>query len=132
MLQTYRKRGTAEGHFGQWQSTLSPMLSSANRRKATYRGQAPEKRTSPRDAMACNEVLLLLSALAYGLVHGLRCLLQVATGRGWSLQRVRERVLEVGARLLRGKRRATFVIPRGASELQALLWSQLAAIPPPG
>lgn len=132
LLQTYRKRGTAEGHFGQWMSTLSPMLSSANRSKATYRGQVPEKRTAPRDAMACNEVLLLLSALAYGLVHGLRCLLQAATGRGWSLQRVRERALKVGARLLRGKRRATFVIPRGAAELQALLWSQLAAIPPPG
>ena len=64
--------------------------------------------------------------------YGLRCLLQVATGRGWSLQRVRERALKVGARLLRGKRRATFVIPRGAADLQALLWAQLAAIPPPG
>lgn len=131
LLATYRKRGTAEARFGQWLSTLEPMLSSTVRPKATYRGKAPERKSPSRNPMACNEAQLLLSALSYGLMHGLRCLAERATKIGWSLTRLRERALKVGARLLRGKRRATFVIPHGAAELQRLLWGQLQAIPPP-
>jgi len=131
LLATYRQRGTAEGRFGEWLSTVTPMLSSTTRRKSTYRGAEPAKRTKPRDPFACNEVLLLLSALAYNLVHAVRVLLERATGRGWGLMRVRERALKVAARLVRGGRRLTFVLPRSAARVHQLLWAELAALPPP-
>jgi hypothetical protein len=128
VLDCYRQRGTAEGRFGEWKTTIQPMLSSTNRPKRHYRGEAPKKQTPGRDAFACNEALLLLSALAYNLVHVVRCCAERATRRGWSLQRVRERVLKVAARLVRGGRRLTFVLPRSAADLQAAVWGQLRAI----
>jgi hypothetical protein len=128
VLNCYRQRGTAEGRFGEWKTTIQPMLSSTNRPKKHYRGEAPKKQTPGRDAFACNEALLLLSALAYGLVHVIRCCVERVTQRGWSLQRVRERLLKVAARLVRGSRRLTFVLPRSAAELQAAVWGQLHAI----
>lgn len=131
LLAKYRQRGTAEGRFGEWLSTVTPTLSSTMRRKSTYRGIEPKRRTASRDSFACNEVLLLLSALAYGLVHALRSLLEKSTGRGWSLMRVRERVLKVAARLLLGGRRLTFVLPRNADAVR-ILWTELQAMPPPG
>lgn len=134
LLAAYRQRGTGEGRFGEWNAALPTHLSSTNRRKSHYRGAEPdpERRVEPRDPFACNDVLLLISALAYGLVHVLRGLIERATQRGWSLRRVVERVLKVGARLARGGRRATFVLSSAAADLHALVWQQLAAIPPPG
>lgn len=130
VLDHYRQRGTAEGRFGEWKTTIGPMLSSTNRPKKHYRGEAPKKKTPGRDPFACNEALLLLSALADNLVHVIRCCVERATQRGWSLQRVRERVLKVAARLVRGGRRLTFVLPRSAADLQAAIWGQLRAIEP--
>ena len=130
VLDCYRQRGTAEGRFGEWKTTIQPMLSSTNRPKKHYRGEAPKKKTPGRDPFACNEALLLLSALAYNLVHVIRCCVERATQRGWSLQRVRERVLKVAARLVRGGRRLTFILPRSAADLQAAVWGQLRAIEP--
>ncbi len=133
LLAAYRQRGTGEGRFGEWNSAIPTHLSSTNRRKSHYRGAEPDpdKRAKPRDPFACNDVRLLISALAYGLVHVLRTLIERATRRGWSLRRVVERVLKVGARLVRGGRRATFVLSNPAADLQALLWQQLSVIPPP-
>jgi hypothetical protein len=128
VLDCYRQRGTAEGRFGEWKTTIHPMLSSTNRPKKHYRGEAPKKQTPGRDAFACNEALLLLSALAYNLVHVIRCCVERVTQRGWSLQRVRERLLKVAARLVRGGRRLTFVLPRSAAKLQAAVWGELHAI----
>ena len=88
------------------------------------------ERTPARDAFACNDALLLLSALAYGLMHGLRVMAERATQRGWSLQRLREQLLKVAARLRRGGRRLTFVLPRAAARLQGLVWRQLDALGP--
>ncbi len=131
LLADYRQRGTGESRFGEWMSTVPPSLASTNRTKSHYRGQEPQKRTEPRDAFACNEAQLLLSALAYGLIHVVRGLAQRATRRGWSLQRTAERLLKVAARLVRSGRRLTFVLSRSAAELHALVWAELAAIPPP-
>ena len=130
LLATYRRRGLAESCFGEWKTTVSPMLSSTNRQKSTYRGVEPSERTPARDAFACNDALLLLSALAYGLMHGLRVMAERATQRGWSLQRLREQLLKVAARLRRGGRRLTFVLPRAAARLQGLVWRQLDALGP--
>lgn len=131
LLAVYRQRGTAEGRFGEWLSTVTPTLSSTTRRKSHYRGAEPERRTKSRDPFACNDALLLLSALAYNLVHAARTLLEAATGRGWGLMRVRERLLKTAARLVRGKRRLTFVLPTSAGHVHRLLWAEIAGLPPP-
>ena len=49
-----------------------------------------------------------------------------ATGEGWSLQRFRERLLKVAARVLLHGRRVTVVIAQGAAPLWRSLWEQLA------
>jgi hypothetical protein len=131
LLAAYRQRGTAEGRFGEWMSTVPPSLSSTTRRKKTYRGRRPATTTHPRDPYACNDAQLLVSALAYSLIHVVRCLLNAAGDERWGLRRVFERVLKAGARLRRGQRRITFVLNRAAADLHALVWKQLAAIPPP-
>jgi Transposase DDE domain group 1 len=111
LLELYRQRGTAEGHFGELMSVLEPALSSARRSKSHYRGEEPKRRYQSQDPFAANEVKLLLNALAYNLVHVARCLLEDATGQGWSLSRLLERVLRVPARVLLHARKAMIVIP---------------------
>jgi hypothetical protein len=130
LLACYRQRGTAEGHFGEWMSTVPPSLGSTQRPKSTYRGAAPEERSPSRDAMACNDAALLLSAMAYGLVHVIRMLAQAATERGWGLRPVRERVLKVAARVLLHARRATFVVPAAVAGLWSGVWRALDALGP--
>ncbi|QRK05488.1 IS1380 family transposase [Archangium violaceum] len=83
LLEHYRQRGTAEGHFGELMDVLAPALSSARRPKSKYRGQPPVQRAVSIDAFANNEVRLLLNALAYNLVHAARVLMEQATGEGW-------------------------------------------------
>jgi len=121
LLELYRERGTAEGYFGDFKSALAPALSSTRRRKSHYRGQIPSQRTDSVDPFAMNEVRLLLNALAYSLMHGVRRLLATQTRRGWRLQSVREHVLKTPARVLKHARRLTVVISRSA----APLWRQL-------
>ena len=43
LLETYRERGTAEGHFGELMSVLHPALSSVARPKTHYQGKTPKK-----------------------------------------------------------------------------------------
>ena len=110
LLTHYRQRGTAEGHFGELMDVLAPALSSAKRPKSNYQGQPPVRRSVSIDAFANNEVRLLLNALAYNLVHAARVLLEQATGEGWGLLRVRERVLKVAAWVLVHAKRVVLVI----------------------
>lgn len=126
LLELYRERGTAEGYYGELKSVLDPALSSSPRQKSHYRGEVPEKRTAAGDAFAQNEVILLLNALAYNLVHAARVLMESASGEGWSLMRLRERVLRVAARVLVHGRRATLVIGKASAKLWHALWSRLA------
>jgi hypothetical protein len=125
LLELYRERGTAEGYYGELKSVLDPALSSSPRQKSHYRGEVPEKRTAPGDAFAQNEVILLLNALAYNVAHATRVLMEAASGEGWSLMRLRERVLRVAARILVHGRRATLVIGKAPAKLWHALWSQL-------
>ena len=55
------------------------------------------------------QTLLSLRLLAYQLMHVLRCLLERATKTGWSLRRLRERILKSAARV-QGKARELVVI----------------------
>jgi hypothetical protein len=128
LLSHYRERGTAEGHFGELMDVLAPALSSAKRPKSNYRGSPPVRRSVPIDAFANNEVRLLLNALAYNLVHAARVLMEQATGEGWGLLRVRERVLKVAARVLLHARRVVLVIARESACLWQTLWRKLGVL----
>lgn len=123
LLDMYRQRGKAEGHFGELMSVLEPALSSTRRKKSHYRGQEPKRRAVAQEPFAANEVKLLFNALAYNLAHTARCLLEEVTGQGWGLGRFLERVLRVTARVLVHARRAVVVI----NSRSAIHWRQLWA-----
>jgi Transposase DDE domain group 1 len=127
LLEHYRQRGTAEGYMGELMNVLRPALSSAPRPKTHYRGEVPTKRTTSCaiDAFAHNEVILLVNALAYNVAHVARTMVEAATHEGWSLQRVRERVLRVACRVLVHGRRVVLVINDIAASLWSTLWSRL-------
>lgn len=128
LLAMYRKRGTAEGHMGELMDVLDPALSSSPRPKSHYRGKVPEKRFPSGDSFAHNEVLLLLNVLAYNIVHTARVLIEDATQQGWSLRRLRERVLRVAGRILVHERRAVLVIGRSSAALWHAIWSRLTRL----
>jgi len=135
LLELYRERGTAEGHLGELKSVLEPALSSSPRPKNHYRGEEPKKRCGSCDAFAHNETILLLNALSYNIVHVARVLLEQATGRGWSLKRVRERLLKAAARVLVHGRFVTMVLAKAAAKLWQALWKRLSRLklaPAPG
>ena len=91
LLGLYRMRGKAEGHMGELMDVLAPTLSSAARPKSHYRGRRLETdlRAEEPGVRPQNETLLLLNLLAYGVLHAGRCVMQQATGTGWSLRRLR-------------------------------------------
>lgn len=126
LCEEYRQRGTAEGHMGEVMSVLDPALSSSPRPKSHYRGEEPVRRYLSGDSFAINEVILLLNLLAYDVVHATRLTMEKATGEGWSLRRLRERVLRVAARVLVHERRATVAISQAAARLWQVLLLDLA------
>lgn len=128
LLELYRERGTAEGHFGELMNVFRPALSSVPRQKSHYRGEQPARRYPSGDSFAINEVTLLLNALAYNIAHAARVLLASRTHRGWSLQSLRERVLRVPARIVLHARRAVLVITDAAGRLWLSLWAGLASM----
>jgi Transposase DDE domain group 1 len=113
-------------------NVLRPALSSATRPKTHYRGEVPTTRTPSfaMDAFAHNEVILLINALAYNVAHVARTMVEDATHEGWSLQRVRERVLRVACRVLVHGRRVVLVINHVAASLWSTLWSRLRLLRP--
>jgi hypothetical protein len=130
LLDLYRKRGSAEALMGEWMNVIAPALSSARRPKSHYRGAVPEERTESGDPFAINEAILLSSALAYNLAHGLRLLAAEETGEGWSLQRLRDRVLKTAVRVLVHARRATVVVAASSAAIWSKLWHRLARLHP--
>ncbi len=121
LLERYRERGSAEAHMGELMDVLDPALSSAPRGKSHYRENRLAEHGSPIDAFAHNETILLLNILAYEFVHAGRCLMEAATGDGWSLRRFRERVLRAAGRITVSGRRVTMVI----GEAFARYWRRL-------
>lgn len=128
ILEHYRERGTAEGHMGELKDVLAPALSSTNRPKSHWRRRAPQTSTTAIDAFACNEVRLLIALLAYEVMHIARRAMARATGTGWSLRRLRERVLRAGARLTLSGRRMTLVLSSAAAPFWALLWAHITTL----
>jgi len=125
VLEHYRQRGTAEGHMGELKDVLAPALSSTNRPKAHWRGRKPQRAPDAVDAFACNEVRLLISVIAYQLMHIARRAMARVTGTGWSLRRLRERVLRAGARIILSARRVTLALSSSAAPFWALLWPRI-------
>jgi hypothetical protein len=121
LLEEYRERGTAEGHMGELMDVLDPALSSSPRQKSHYRHLLPTALTPAGDSFVINEVVLLLNVLAYNIVHAVRVQTEAATREGWSLRRLRERVLRVAGRVLLHGRRAVLVI----ADPSAALWRVL-------
>ena len=128
VLAHYRERGKAEGHIGELKDVLAPALSSTNRAKTHWRGKKPKSQTPAVDAFACNEVRLLIACLAYQVMHIARRAMAAATGTGWSLRRLRERVLRAGARLALSGRRMTLALSAAAAPFWSALWPRLMAL----
>lgn len=128
VLAHYRERGKAEGHMGELKDVLAPALSSSNRAKSHWRGKKPKSKTQAVDAFACNEVRLLVACLAYQVMHIARRAMARATGTGWSLRRLRERVLRAGARLVISGRRMTLALSSAAAPFWSALWPRLLAL----
>jgi len=125
LLDHYRERGSAENHMGELMDVFDPALSSSPRAKTTYRGRRLATVAPPCDSFAHNETILLLNALAYNVAHVARVFIEAATGEGWSLRRLQERVLRVAARVLIHGRRAILVIGEASAALWRALWSKL-------
>jgi hypothetical protein len=117
LLERYRKRGTAEKDFGDWNQALDVALSSAPRPKAHYRGREVEASYDEPDSFAANEARLLLSLVAANLMHaGAELLARDAAGL-MSRERFRQLLLKVTGRALLGGRRIRFVIDAARAEL---------------
>jgi len=129
LLELYRRRGKAEAHMGEWMSTLNPRLSSTFRFKDHYQGENITKKHKPGDPFAQNEVILLLSALGYSLMHGLRSLMNLKSDKNWSIRKLRERVLRVASRFLLHARQVTLVVTTAAAEYWEVLLEHLGRIP---
>ena len=126
LLEYYRRRGTAEGIFGELMDTLAPALSSAPRTRYATKGKRRIKgEPTGMDAFARNEALLLLHMLAYEILHAGRRVMELATGTGWSLRRFRERGLKVGAHILLHARWVTMVVAQSAAAAWSCLWPGL-------
>jgi hypothetical protein len=128
VLAHYRERGKAEGHMGELKDVLAPALSSTNWPKSHCRGKKLKSTTPAVDAFGFDEVRLLISCLAYQIMHIARRAITKATGTGCSLRRLRERVLRAGARMVISARRMTLALSSAAAPFWAALWPRLMAL----
>ncbi len=128
-LELYRRRGKAEAHMGELVNEVRPALSSSPRPKRRYRGRKVEAGESV-DAFACNDVRLLISMMAYQIVHALRTLMEKAAGVGWSLKRLLDRALRTAARFAVSGRRITMIASESSSHWWTLI-QRLRTLPEP-
>jgi hypothetical protein len=130
VLARYRRRGVAEGHLGELKDVLGLKLSSSPRgpRSVDWRSQLiGPVRPCDDPFFRANDAMLQLCALAYNAMHTLRRLLYLGlplSERGWSLRRLRERVLRVAARVCLHARRVTVVVTEAAARYWRLIWDQ--------
>lgn len=113
ILALYRRRGAAEVYIGEYKRETVPSL------RAVPRGKTPGTVT-----IQDNNVAVLLAGLAYNLVHAVRVAVATATKEGWSLHRVRERVLKVATQVVRHARQVVFRI----ATTKAALWAELSQL----
>ena len=93
--------------------------------KTPLPGRRLPERQSTVDAVARNQVILLLNILADEVVHAGRCLMEAATREEWSLRRFRERGLRAAARAVISGRRVTMTIGEPFADFWQPLWPQL-------
>ena len=117
LLAHYRQRGAAEGYMGELMDVLAPALSSSPRAKTRYRDHVIDNPGSDCGAFGNNEARLVLNALAYNIMHAARVLVENASHQGWSLRRLRERILRAPARILLHGRRAIVVLGQSVARL---------------
>jgi hypothetical protein len=103
VLEHYRRRGTFEDRLGEFKAAVGPHLSSPHFHE--------------------NEVLLLLSLLAYNLAGMLRTELEAEEGACWDLKRLQLTVLKAGGRLTKHARRLVLTLARAVTPF----WQTLAA-----
>jgi hypothetical protein len=117
LLERYRRRGTAEKDFGDWNQALDVALSSASRPKAHYRGREVEAPYDEPDSFAVNEARLLLSLVAANLMQAGAELLARDEAGCMSRERFRQLLLKVTGRALLCGRQIRFVIDAARAEL---------------
>ena len=134
VLAFYRRRGTLEGHLGEFSSVLAPALYCTSRPKSHVRGRPPQKTTEPRDGEAANAATFLLYGLAYNLANAARGILNREAprknGDGWHLVSLRECLLAVAARVVVSARRATVILQEHVAELWTIFWHGLDGLRP--
>lgn len=136
----YSRRGSAEATFGEFKDVLAPKLSSAPRgeRSEDWRSKIHGPvRPCDDPFFRANDARLILCALAANLLHMLRTLLErhAPEAGGWSLRRLRERVLRVAARVTVHSRRVAIVVAQASARYWVALWHEwhhLELPAPPG
>lgn len=116
----YRKRGKAEGHFGEHKNAVGESLPCTARSAAT----------TEASVLARSQALLSLRVIAYELMHLLRAQMERISGEGWSLLRLRERILKVACRVTYHARRVRVDIERRAMSHWNALRSRIRAMEP--
>jgi hypothetical protein len=101
LLEHYRKRGTFEDRFGEFNAVIGGGLS--------------------QESFVANEASLLLKLLAFNLAGMLRAELEDESGAGWDLRRLQQTVLKAGARVAEHGRRIFVDVARAAG----VLWGRL-------
>jgi hypothetical protein len=143
LLAFYRKRGTHEGHLGEFMNALKVALSCSSRAKSVYAGE-PLKRDYParsdEEEFFCNEATLLLYVWAYNLANRVRHQVEKALPQdrgpsaelnpgGWSIKRVQQCILRVAARFMLHSRHVVAIIGEAAAALWNALAPHLARLP---
>jgi hypothetical protein len=105
LLAHYRRRGTFEDRLGELAGAISPRLSSP--------------------AFEENEVILLLSLLAFNLGNMLRGEIEAVAPQGWDLERLQTSVLKAGARIIKSGRRVFVDIARAVLPLWTVVIARL-------
>jgi len=101
LVEHYRKRGTFEDRFGEFNACLGGGL--------------------PAESFLANEASLLLKLLAFNLAGMIRGELEDSSGCGWDLRRVQQTVLKAGARVVEHGRRILVDVARAAG----VLWERV-------
>jgi len=99
-VEHYRKRGTFEDRYGEFNAVIGPGL--------------------PAGSFEANETALLLKLLAFNLAGMIRGELEDASGNGWDLRRVQQTVLKAGARMTEHSRRIFVDVAKAASAAAGL------------
>ncbi len=114
LLASYRERGTAESGYGDFKSVMAPRLAHVVRTRDTS--------TPVRIGFERNEAELILCAIAFNVMNGLRRLVELALKVPMSLQRLRERVLKVAVRVVHHARTVRVTVARAAESIWRALW----------